>query len=181
MLLSMSYDCWTGTSCFETPVSVNDMVTPFYDTVFRSIGRHTPLRRIHPRRLDKHPWWNADLRHRRNVLRKARRRFQRYRTDENRCVLRRLESEYDDCIMYIGFFPWVYFSYPRLSQNRSILLLASLQRQKKMRNLFLQKCHLETKRVTMSVVPTCWTLLTHQRDLALINFFPYLFTDVLRC
>lgn len=78
--------------------NVNAAVATFYDVVFRIISRNTPLRRTNPRRSNSQPWWNAELRHRRNVLRKARRHFLRRRTADNRMVLRRLEAEYDECV-----------------------------------------------------------------------------------
>lgn len=77
---------------------VNAAVANFYNVVFGVIRRHTPLRRSSPRRPNSLPWWNADLRRRRNVLRKVRRRFLQHRSEENRSLLRRLEAEYNECV-----------------------------------------------------------------------------------
>ncbi|XP_055528077.1 uncharacterized protein LOC129720614 [Wyeomyia smithii] len=73
-------------------------VTTFYDVLFSIITRNTPIRTTRIRRVYNHPWWNATLRHKRNVLRKARRRFMRHRTAEYRVTLRMLETDYDECL-----------------------------------------------------------------------------------
>lgn len=76
--------------------NVNEAVAIFYDLVFAAISRHTPLRRPNLHHSYSQPWWNAELRHQRNVLRKARRRFLRSRTDQNKYHLRNLEVEYNE-------------------------------------------------------------------------------------
>lgn len=78
--------------------NVNQALAAFYNLLFSIISRHTPLRRPNPRRSNNQPWWNPDLRHRRNVLRKARRRYLRHRTVENMIMLRNLEAEYNACV-----------------------------------------------------------------------------------
>lgn len=76
--------------------NTNTAITIFYDELFDIIGRHTPFRRTDIRRTSNPPWWNSTLRRQRNVLRKARRRFLRHRTEDNRITLRRLEVDYNE-------------------------------------------------------------------------------------
>lgn len=86
---------WIGT-IFVDGANVNESVAIFYDLVFSSISRHTPLRGPNLHNTNYQPWWNPDLRHQRNVLRKVRLRFLRHRTDQNKAHLRNLEAEYNE-------------------------------------------------------------------------------------
>ena len=70
----------------------NTATAIFYNNLYSIIHRFVPFKRVHQSRTYK-PWWNADLRHRRNVLRKARKRFFRSSTPENKTTLERLEKE----------------------------------------------------------------------------------------
>ncbi|XP_062535363.1 uncharacterized protein LOC134204573 [Armigeres subalbatus] len=77
---------------------INTSITSFYNAVFDTISRHVPLRRSLPRKTYKQLWWNAELQHRRNILRKTRRRFFRNRTATNRALLQTVESEYENFV-----------------------------------------------------------------------------------
>lgn len=77
---------------------INSTLANFYNTVFDSVSRHTPLRRTFVRRSYKLPWWNAELQHRRNTLRKVRRRFFRVRSAQNRTLLQNVEAEYAESV-----------------------------------------------------------------------------------
>ncbi|KAL1377237.1 hypothetical protein pipiens_016403 [Culex pipiens pipiens] len=50
----------------------NGSTATFYDVVYNLIQQFVPMRRISCTRTGKLPWWTADLRHSRNILRKAR-------------------------------------------------------------------------------------------------------------
>lgn len=75
--------------------NTNASTTIFYDILYGIIEQSLPLRRISSNRTGRLPWSNADLRHRRNQLRKARKRFFRTSTQEHKVTVERLESEYE--------------------------------------------------------------------------------------
>ena len=73
----------------------NTTTAIFYDVLYEIVRQFVPVRRILRNRTEKLPWWNADLRNRRNTLRKARNKFFRSSTPENKATVDRLEAEYE--------------------------------------------------------------------------------------
>ncbi|KAL1373488.1 hypothetical protein pipiens_005162 [Culex pipiens pipiens] len=49
----------------------NTSTTIFYDVLYEIVRQFVPSKRVSRNRTEKLPWWNADLRNRRNILRKA--------------------------------------------------------------------------------------------------------------
>ncbi|XP_055589233.1 uncharacterized protein LOC129741518 [Uranotaenia lowii] len=75
-------------------LSVDDAVSTFYYHMWEILRAHTPPRRLRRQKTYNQPWWNSELRRSRNVVRKARKRYFRDKTDENKSFLSRLETEY---------------------------------------------------------------------------------------
>ncbi|KAL1378995.1 hypothetical protein pipiens_015226 [Culex pipiens pipiens] len=73
----------------------NAATTILYDVLYEIVRQFVPVRRIPCNRTEKLPWWNADLRNRRNILRKARKKLFRASTPENRATVEHLEAEYE--------------------------------------------------------------------------------------
>lgn len=73
---------------------MDDAVEVFYNELFAVIREHIPRRRRRSNCCINQPWWNNDLRRLRNRLRKARRRFFKHRSTENRNALTSIEQEY---------------------------------------------------------------------------------------
>jgi len=74
--------------------SVDIAASRFYDVLYEIIHENVPKRRRRTCHLNRHPWWNANLRTLRNRLRKARTRYFRRRTAENKLNLQTIEDEY---------------------------------------------------------------------------------------
>ncbi|KAL1377195.1 hypothetical protein pipiens_016434, partial [Culex pipiens pipiens] len=72
----------------------NTSTTIFYDVLYEIVRQFVPSKRVSHNRTEKLPWWNADLRNRRNILRKARKTF-KAGTPENQTAVDRLEIEYE--------------------------------------------------------------------------------------
>lgn len=73
---------------------VDECVSRFYSVVFDIIHEYTPIRRRRTHVRYNQTWWTHELRNLRNRLRKARKRFFRCRTDENKRSLHDLEELY---------------------------------------------------------------------------------------
>ncbi|KAL1402104.1 hypothetical protein pipiens_006234, partial [Culex pipiens pipiens] len=73
----------------------NTSTTIFYDVLYEIVRQFVPSKRVSRNRTEKLPWWNADLRNRRNILRKARKRLFKAGTPENQTAVDRLEIEYE--------------------------------------------------------------------------------------
>lgn len=73
----------------------NTQASQFYSVVFDVIQQLVPRKRIARDRSIKQPWWNAELRHKRNILRKARKRLFRSKSPEDNVCVERLETEYE--------------------------------------------------------------------------------------
>ncbi|KAL1380992.1 hypothetical protein pipiens_013797 [Culex pipiens pipiens] len=73
----------------------NTQASQFYSVVFDVIQLLVPRKRIARDRSIKQPWWNAELRHKRNILRKARKRLFRSKSPEDNVCVERLETEYE--------------------------------------------------------------------------------------
>lgn len=69
----------------------------FYDKVFDIIRHHVPRRRRCSAVHSKLPWWTPELRHLRNIVRKARKRYFRNKSHDNRENLKSLETRYGVC------------------------------------------------------------------------------------
>lgn len=84
---------WTGLFHGKT---TDETVCIFYEILHGILNEYVSRRRsrCHP---FKHPWWTSELQHLRNVLRKARRRYFRTKTNENLENLRAIEAHYNEC------------------------------------------------------------------------------------
>ncbi|KAL1396258.1 hypothetical protein pipiens_010652 [Culex pipiens pipiens] len=71
----------------------NTSTTIFYDVLYEIVRQFVPSKRVSRNRTEKLPWWNADLRNRRNILRKARKRLFKAGTPENQTAVDRLEID----------------------------------------------------------------------------------------
>lgn len=74
----------------------DETVRMFYEKLYDILEELVPRRRRRTYSF-KHPWWTSELQHLRNVLRKARKRYFRARSAENRVHLHSLEAQYSDC------------------------------------------------------------------------------------
>ncbi|XP_062556831.1 uncharacterized protein LOC134221658 [Armigeres subalbatus] len=83
---------WTCLSNLET---VDDAVTVFYDNVYQVIRDNVPLKTRRKSTKCQQPWWNPQLRRLRNRLRKARKRYFRSWTTENKYAVQLAEAEYN--------------------------------------------------------------------------------------
>ena len=72
---------------------VDDAVSVFYEKIYGLLRQKVPPKRIN-KYTSAHLWWNAELRHLRNVLRKQRKRYFRHKTPSNKTALQRLEEQY---------------------------------------------------------------------------------------
>ncbi|XP_062713513.1 uncharacterized protein LOC134290394 [Aedes albopictus] len=77
--------------------SVDANVVIFYDKLSEILAAHVPRRRSLDA-LKKYPWWTAELRNLRNRLEKMRHRFFSDKTNENRDMLRSVESAYNELL-----------------------------------------------------------------------------------
>ncbi|XP_058445613.1 uncharacterized protein LOC131426828 [Malaya genurostris] len=67
----------------------------FYGTIYRILHSRVPKKRVRNKVDYKFPWWNARLGRMRNVLRKQRKHYYRYKTEDNKIVLRQFELQYE--------------------------------------------------------------------------------------
>lgn len=74
--------------------SVDDAVIEFYNLIHDIIREHVPRKNNQAARSFNQPWWNDDLRHFRNRLRKIRKRYFKHRSEENWITLQSMEREY---------------------------------------------------------------------------------------
>ena len=75
--------------------SVDEAADNFYTHLFDLIREHVPVKRRRQQQLPTQPWWSPELRNCRNRLRKARKRYFRRRSDDNKIKMRDLETEYN--------------------------------------------------------------------------------------
>ncbi|XP_055590807.1 uncharacterized protein LOC129742888 [Uranotaenia lowii] len=75
-------------------LNIDVAVSTFYDHLWDVLHIHTPPKRLPRHQPYKLPWWNSELRRSRNLVRKARKRYLRDRTDQNKSMLSRLEIAY---------------------------------------------------------------------------------------
>lgn len=78
--------------------NLDDAVTNFYDTVFSILNEKVPFKRNLRHSKTSPPWWTAEIRHSRNVLRKARKRYFKQRTHIAKMNLQQLESSYQSSV-----------------------------------------------------------------------------------
>ena len=75
--------------------SVDDATDTFYNILFDIIRELVPVKKRKHKITSCQPWWNGDLRNCHNRLRKARKRFFRHRSDDNKTKLRELETHFN--------------------------------------------------------------------------------------
>ena len=75
--------------------NADDAVVRFYEHVYDILRGAVPTKQQFGQRVRKQPWWNNQLQHLRNRLRKARKKFFRWRDERHKAELRDIESEYN--------------------------------------------------------------------------------------
>ncbi|XP_055643290.1 uncharacterized protein LOC129779682 [Toxorhynchites rutilus septentrionalis] len=78
--------------------SIDSVVSSFYAKLSEVLDMYVPRVRRKPYVSMRKPWWTADLRHMRNVLRKARKRYFKTRTMADCITLRSIEISYTDLL-----------------------------------------------------------------------------------
>lgn len=79
--------------------TVNESISSFYDKLFEVCSTFVPRKRKAVSSVFNEPWWTSELRHLRNVLRKARRRFFLSKSETDRINLRELETSYKSLLL----------------------------------------------------------------------------------
>lgn len=74
--------------------TVDEAVAVFYDKLFAILTEIVPQKRLRTASVYRQPWWTSELRHLRNGLRKARKRFFLTKSEDDRNSLRVLEMGY---------------------------------------------------------------------------------------
>ena len=78
--------------------SVDDLLSMFYEKLYEVLTVHVPLKRRVNASVSSKPWWTPELRHLRNTLRKARSRFFRTRSENERSILHEVETSYQSLL-----------------------------------------------------------------------------------
>ncbi|XP_053691323.1 uncharacterized protein LOC128739848 [Sabethes cyaneus] len=73
----------------------DEAVLRFYNSINLLINEHVPVKKLRKMPNNHQPWWNPELNHSRNRLRKARKRFFKHRSDHNKQSLHHLEQQYE--------------------------------------------------------------------------------------
>ncbi|XP_055590580.1 uncharacterized protein LOC129742679 [Uranotaenia lowii] len=75
-------------------LDIDSALSTFYDQLWGILRENTPPRRPNRHKPFKLPWWNSELRRSRNSVHKARKRYFKEKSDQNKSILSRLEVEY---------------------------------------------------------------------------------------
>lgn len=75
----------------------NQATTAFYDKIYEILRDNVPRKRRCQATSFKHSWWTPELRHLRNIVRKARKRYFRTKSRNAKEKLRNLEARYSEC------------------------------------------------------------------------------------
>ncbi|XP_053691558.1 uncharacterized protein LOC128740071 [Sabethes cyaneus] len=79
---------------FLVGCSTDEAVSSFYERIYGTLRDVVPIKQQFCQRGSRQPWWNNQLQRLRNCLRKARKKYFRWKDDSHKAVLRDIESEY---------------------------------------------------------------------------------------